>query len=492
MGVNNRARRAAKKRKRVGRGSAPGRPSADGGFPGDYFPDEGFPGEGFPGDASCFSDGGFADAAQQDQELASALLHEAIEDCRGPGGADKVDHVMARRIAAALVGAHSPVGREVMAGTAHQALASYLAGILRAGWGPSDLAEIIRRRLSAEHLPLLAQLLAAHAKSHPVHLVAPQWRAELDGLTQALGGGADGAGLTQAAVDLRVAGPLAQALGLMTLLGTLPAVQRLIPPPGVAPEAGSAALRADGPAAPDAVDAKVLGKVRAMLAKAESTEFPEEAEAFSAKAQELISRYALERLVAAAGAGPSRQGPPVVARRIWLESPYVLPKAMLVDAVARANRCSAVVAEQLGFSTVVGSPADLDAVELLSTSLLVQASAAMLRGEPRRTGGYSRTTSFRRSFLISYAHRVGERLTEADVAASEASGHRGELVPLLRRHGERVNAVVEEMFPHVVSKATSISNMEGWAQGRAAADRAQLDTRQQVPPDPARRVVGGA
>ena len=44
--------------------------------------------------------------------------------------------------------------------------------------------------------------------------------------------------------------------------------------------------------APDSArpDEKVLGRVRALLAKAESTTFPEEAEALTAKAQELMAR----------------------------------------------------------------------------------------------------------------------------------------------------------------------------------------------------------
>ncbi len=91
--------------------------------------------------------------------------------------------------------------------------------------------------------------------------------------------------------------------------------------------------------------------------------------------------------------------------------------------------------------------------------------------------GRSRTRSFRQSFLISYAVRIGERLkavTESTVAESAASG---QLVPLVRRQAERVDKAVTELFPQLVTRGASISNQLGWVAGRAAADMAVLDTR---------------
>ena len=44
----------------------------------------------------------------------------------------------------------------------------------------------------------------------------------------------------------------------------------------------------------------------------------------------------------------------------------------LVQAVSRPNHCHAVWAERLGLVTVVGRETDLDLVELLTTSPLVQ------------------------------------------------------------------------------------------------------------------------
>jgi hypothetical protein len=226
----------------------------------------------------------------------------------------------------------------------------------------------------------------------------------------------------------------------------------------------------------------MLARVRALLAKAESTAFPEEAEALSTKAQELMARHSIDLLVPQQVAGPSRAPADIAVRRLWIDQPYVRPKAMLAHQVALANRASAVLSEGLGFVTLVGTTADLDGIELLVTSLLVQADTAMLRaGRHVGLDGRSRTRSFRRSFLVSYASRIGERLVEVDRTVAEVSGRSAELVPLLREHEERVAARIEELFPHTIkSRRAPVGNLFGWAEGRAAADLALLDTRAEV------------
>src|SRR5690606_36502443 len=110
---------------------------------------------------------------------------------------------------------------------------------------------------------------------------------------------------------------------------------------------------------------------------------------FSAKAQELMARHSVDEALLAAAA-PSPEAP--VGCRIGVEAPYEQTKAVLLDAVASANHCRAVWNEALGFSTVVGFASDLEAVELLYTSLLVQATTAMTKAEAaQRAGGRKRT-----------------------------------------------------------------------------------------------------
>jgi hypothetical protein len=422
MGVNNRQRRAAKRRKRAS--SRQGRPGGAGGGYG-------------------WADEGSSDARRA---IALSVVLAALREV-------EADRTTAAQYADLFTDPDSPVAPRLVREVLEDLLANVLREVVRGGWAPSDLAEITVRRASPGHLPALAALLAAETDRHLRSRVAPAWLDDLAGLGRA------------EPADLMARDGVEVALGLCAVLGDLPAITEIIPPPGMPVTAARAG---------SGTDAKLLGRVRSLLAKAESTQFPEEAEALSAKAQELISRYALDRLVHEAGHG--RDGAPVTARRLWIDKPYVMAKAMLIDAVASANRCRSVVTEHLGFSTVIGEPGDLEAVELLVTSLLVQANTAMLGyGRQADRRGTSRTKSFRRSFLVSYASRIGERLQAATSSAVDETGRVGELVPVLRRQAERVQATVEEMFPHVVSRATSINNSLGWAAGRAAADLALLD-----------------
>lgn len=368
------------------------------------------------------------------------------------------DKTAARDFATILSGRVLPVSAATLA-TATATITAELTGrAVRSGWGPTDLGEVVRRRLTQRHLPLLSTQLRDEAERHPAEAVTDQWRSDLD----ALGPAEPARPHTPDGLELLI--------GLASLLRMLPPIPALLTPPGAARGTQRRAVSDD----------RQLARVRALLAKAESTTFPEEAEALSAKAQELISRHALERVLADARA----DAPDVTSRRFWIDPPYVMPKAMLIDAVARANHCRSVVSEPLGFSSLVGHEADLDAVELLVTSLMVQADVALLRaGQHHPTGGRqrgSRSTSFRRSFLVSYATRIGERLATSADEAQRATGDSAALVPLLRRRAEQVAATVTELFPDLVEQRVGVGNLAGWAAGRAAADTAALDPRRRL------------
>ncbi len=353
-----------------------------------------------------------------------------------------------------------------------RALDDVIAAVWAGGWLPVDLRELARRRLDTAAAGYLVDAVAAQVRRYGEGTLHPLWREQLDEIgarvwwspeAPLLGQWAAGQGLSRSDA-------LATAIEVLAMLVVLPEVPRILPPPGSA--AAGAATRRSG------VDSKVLGRVRALLAKAESTEFPEEAEALSAKAQELMTRHALERaLVAADDRGPRRP----VARRLWLEAPYVGAKGLLVDAVAAANRCRSLLSEKLGFATVVGDEVDLEFVELLTTSLLVQASRAMLAtGRHVTRSGQSRTRSFRQSFLIAYAGRIRERLGAARDAGTAAVDDPERLLPVLAARRRVIDEAVEELFGRTVEKAFAVTNAAGWHAGRTAADLALLDVGRSV------------
>jgi hypothetical protein len=190
-----------------------------------------------------------------------------------------------------------------------------------------------------------------------------------------------------------------------------------------------------------------------------------------------MTRHAVD--AALLDAGPSPAGIEVGTRRIHVLDPYVRAKMQLLAAVAEANDVRLVWYQRLGIANLVGGPGDLDAVELLFTSLLLQATQALAAAE-RQAGRRSAARTFRRAFLLGYAHRIGERLQAARrQATTAAAAERGvDLLPVLRSRREAVEAAAAELFPRVRSSRSRASvDAGGWYAGRVAADRADVGPR---------------
>ncbi len=355
-----------------------------------------------------------------------------------------------------------------------QAVVPAVAAAWARGWSPEDLHQLGRRRLDAVAVSYLVDAIADESQQYARATVPQRWCDELQQIGAVVWWEPGRGHLLQwiRRHGRSVADALTTVIEMLALLLSLPVLSRIVPPPGSA----TAAAPRRG------VDQKVLARVRGLLAKAESTTFPEEAEALSAKAQELMSRYSLEQIVVDSADSAQGSDPhPAAARRLWLDSPYVAAKALLVGAVAEANRCRTVLSEKLGFTTVLGDEVDLEIVELLTTSLLVQATRAMVSAGSQITRtGQSRTRSYRQSFLIAYATRIGERLTTARDAGAAAVPDSARLLPVLAARERVVDELFESMFPHSVSRSYSVGNAAGWHAGRAAADLAVLDTRRSV------------
>ncbi|MFJ3713098.1 MULTISPECIES: DUF2786 domain-containing protein [unclassified Streptomyces] len=321
------------------------------------------------------------------------------------------------------------------------------------GWQPADVSRLVRRDLTERHTRLLAELIAAEVRAYD--RLPPRWQAQLDELADPAGETA-GAGRRADRFSYATA-----VLELYRLLLRLPTIE----PVGAAPGA-AAQLPPHHHAEP-----RMLTRIRALLAKAEATDYAAEAEALSAKAQELMARHSIDEARLSAE-GRSADTP--AACRIGVDAPYETAKAVLLDAVATANRCRAVWNSAFGFSTVVGFEPDLEVVELLHTSLLVQGTAAMTRAESaQRAGGRKRTKTFRQSFLAAYASRLGHRLAETagQVTAAEA----GSLLPVLAARDVAVVSEAERMFPATTtSRVRGVSDEAGWTEGTAAADAARV------------------
>ncbi|PZG01567.1 DUF2786 domain-containing protein [Micromonospora deserti] len=337
------------------------------------------------------------------------------------------------------------------------------------GWQPADLVRLVTRRHGARAAGLVLDALAVQRRDL-AGPVPPWWDDQLRDLDARVWWDADERQLADRSTRFgwdRVTA-LRTAVDVVAMVEGLPPIAVLRPPPGTA---GASAARTGPPSG-----SRVLDRVRALLAKAESTTFPAEAEALTGKAQELMARHSLDEALLATGSERTDLPGGV---RLGTDPPYAGAKALLAQEVAAANRCEAVWSDDLDFTTVLGWPADLAAVELLYTSLLVQATAAMLRGRSERSGNAGRRTrGYDESFLNAFALRIGERLRaaaeEADRQVAAEAG-RERLLPVLAARSEAVRERLDALFPGVTRARLTVRDAEGWHSGTSAADRASLE-----------------
>jgi hypothetical protein len=218
-----------------------------------------------------------------------------------------------------------------------------------------------------------------------------------------------------------------------------------------------------------------LDRVRKLLAKAERAGTPEEAETYNAKAVELMARHGIDEALLAA-AHPGRDEIGVV--RLAMEDPYSGGKARLLGWTAAALRCRWIMHGAVGGKvaavTVFGFASDRERVELLYTSLLLQATGQLVRLRP--PDPWESVAAYRRSWLQGFAAQVHQRLLLAESHAVEtAPGGGAELV--LADRGAQVDRAYGEAFPALGRARRPSLSGSGFTDGAIAGARADLGGR---------------
>ena len=216
-----------------------------------------------------------------------------------------------------------------------------------------------------------------------------------------------------------------------------------------------------------------LRRIQALLAKAASTEHPAEAEAFIAKAHELMERHAIDE-AAVASAGDPHLDRTVRLHHLHLPNPYARARTCLLSAVAASSYCRLVIDRRGGpglHCTLVGRSLDID--HALATYGVLELQA--LRAMAEVAVGATRPRAFRHAFLLAYARRIGERLREArwaERSRAPGGGTSTELVSVDR--WSEVDRAVRDHFGDLRRSTASASSASGVAFGRDAADRSDL------------------
>jgi hypothetical protein len=320
----------------------------------------------------------------------------------------------------------------------------------------------------------------ARPRARRAHPCTARWLGQLVELgvvnperTAVIGGRGDHLAAWARAERLHPEDALSGAVQVLAQVRMLPRLPTVVTPPS---KWGATNRGIDAaPSAPATeIDAKALKLIRALLAKAEGTTFDAEAEAFTAKAQELMTRHSIDAAVLASSVEGSRHASGVESRRVHIDNPYAEEKAGFLAAIGEVNGVKCVWVPYAGLCTAMGFPVDLQLTDLLFTSLLVQAtraSAAATAGNRQLS-----TASFRRAFLVAFADRIAERLEAArsHTRAEAAQEYGDSLLPVLASREAAVEAAYAEAFPNTTTMRSRSLNAAGWYAGRAAADAADI------------------
>lgn len=212
---------------------------------------------------------------------------------------------------------------------------------------------------------------------------------------------------------------------------------------------------------------RYLKRVVALLAKAESTQYAEEAEACLAKAQELMAEHSISGAAAREAGGDDRE---VVSAGVPGMPPYANARLVLLGGIARANNCRVVSLDYARNSTLFGARGDVRHVQLLYAALnqhLARLLAELVT--PPRENGHS----YRQTFVVAFGTRIGERLQEAAARVESISDVPGAGLALVERRAA-VDQLLREQHPRLRERKISVGSRRGWSDGKSRADGADL------------------
>ncbi|MFH9295819.1 DUF2786 domain-containing protein [Streptomyces sp. NPDC017520] len=222
-----------------------------------------------------------------------------------------------------------------------------------------------------------------------------------------------------------------------------------------------------------------LETIRALLAKAEDPRTPEaEAELARKRAFEMMAKYGVEQAMLN-DANPASDAP--TDRKIVLDNPWAMERVRLINRIALALGCELIHLGRDGSGParrvhIFGYASDLQRVELLYTSLLLQMNSGLAaQSVPPGQGA----RAWRRSWLLGFINRVGDRIEEAERGARDeargettATGRSAALVLADRK--AVVSRSYQQAYPRARKGGTTTMTGNGYGAGWTAGSRADI------------------
>ncbi|MFI5809182.1 DUF2786 domain-containing protein [Streptomyces sp. NPDC051561] len=225
-----------------------------------------------------------------------------------------------------------------------------------------------------------------------------------------------------------------------------------------------------------------LTTIRALLAKAEDPATPEaEAELSRKRAFEMMAKYGVEQAMLSDG-DAARDA--LTNKEITLANPWAMERVRLINHIALALGCKLIHLGRDGSGParrvhLFGHESDIQRVELLYTSLLLQMNSGLAaQFVPVRDG----VRAWRRSWIVGFIGRVGARIEEAERGAREearqevtVTGRSGALVLADRKSA--VERSFQDAYPRTRKGGSSKVTGSGFGDGWAAGGRADIGGR---------------
>lgn len=214
---------------------------------------------------------------------------------------------------------------------------------------------------------------------------------------------------------------------------------------------------------------KWIDRIQNLLAKAESTEFPDEADALISKAQVLMRQHAIDEAMLG---DRERSGEPV-NHVFTVEGSYLKAKIQILAAIARNNTVQLVLGAKHSKTQsvhMVGYQSDIDQVTAMYGAMIMYATREMIAAPQVGHG-----KSFRNSFLLAFASTLASRLKEANKEAESCTDDSTGVAIVLASRQDSVDAKVSELFPRLRSSSGSTATSSaGYQAGRSAGERASI------------------
>jgi hypothetical protein len=231
----------------------------------------------------------------------------------------------------------------------------------------------------------------------------------------------------------------------------------------------------------------IQSKIAGLLAKAESTNFPAEAEALSRKAEQLMVKWGIDEAMLASKRAKSTQAEKIVTEKMEFGSIYSMGLIAFSSSVARGLGLQTLQSKHHSsrhtrYLHIIGHEGDVARAQMLITSLHLQMTTALRvwwsTYELKANMMPAQQVNAKRQFMASFGSAVEQRLVqrrreqEQETQAETTSGPSVALV--LRDRKAEVDEFMAARYQNLGRARGMQGSGHGRAEGRAAGQRANL------------------